>query len=132
MVLTLPDDIPALRQMDECELKRELAVSLYAARKVTLVQAADLACAGLLDFQALLRDRGVPQHYDEADLERDLLALQKNLSEPTPIDIPPPPGAEVRLTGKYPDQSLAQLGFGHVVAALQGEQQAALEVGAHR
>ncbi len=77
MVLTLPDDIPALRRMDERELKRELAVSLYAARKVTLVQAANLADAGLLDFQAVLRDRGVPQHYDEADLERDLLALRE-------------------------------------------------------
>jgi predicted HTH domain antitoxin len=72
MTLTLPDHIPAMRSMSERELKAELAVSLYAGRRVTLVQAADLAEMGLFEFQHLLRDRGVPQHYDEAALEQDL------------------------------------------------------------
>ena len=43
MVLTLPDHIPALQRMSEQEVKLELALSLYAARKLTVVQAADLA-----------------------------------------------------------------------------------------
>ena len=63
--------------MTEHELKLELALSLYAARKLTLVQAADLAVLNLFDFQALLRDRQIPQHYNESDLEKDLLVLRE-------------------------------------------------------
>lgn len=63
--------------MSEQEVKSELALSLYAARKLTLVQAVDLAQRSLFDFQALLRDRRIPQHYDEADLEQDLASLRE-------------------------------------------------------
>jgi predicted HTH domain antitoxin len=77
MTLTLPDHIPSLRQMPEPELKQALALSLYAARKLTLVQAADLAAVNLFDFQAALRDRHIPQHYDEGDFEKDLLVLRE-------------------------------------------------------
>ena len=73
MTLTLPENVP----MTERELKQELALALYAVRKVTLVQAADIAGANLFDFQALLRDRHIPQHYDEHDLEKDLLVLRE-------------------------------------------------------
>ena len=62
--------------MTERELKQELALSLYAAKKITLVQAADLAVLNLFDFQALLRDRQISQHYGESDLEQDLLVLR--------------------------------------------------------
>ena len=77
MTVTLPENIPALRQMTEAELKQELALSLYSARRITLVQAADLGMMGLFDFQALLRDRHIPQHYDENDLEKDLMILRE-------------------------------------------------------
>ncbi len=77
MRITLPDNIPALERMSEQELRRELAVALYAARKLTLVQAVDVAATSLFEFQALLRDRRIPQHYDEADLEQDLIALRE-------------------------------------------------------
>ncbi|HET7626440.1 MAG TPA: UPF0175 family protein [Verrucomicrobiae bacterium] len=70
MTLTLPEI-----KMTEREVKQELAFSLYAARKITLVQAADIAEVGLFDFQAMLRDRQIPQHYNEQDLENDLLAF---------------------------------------------------------
>ena len=77
MVITLPDNIPALQRMSEPEVKRELALSLYAGRKLTVVQAADVAQLGLFEFQALLRDRRIPQHYDSNDLDQDLLALRE-------------------------------------------------------
>jgi len=77
MTLTLPNGIPSLETMTERELKQELALALYAAHKVTLVQAADIAEVGLFDFQAWLRDRHVPQHYGESDLEKDLLVLRE-------------------------------------------------------
>jgi predicted HTH domain antitoxin len=67
MTLTLPE-----MKMTEGELKQELALSLYGARKVTLVQAADIAGAGFFEFQGLLRDRKIPQHYGIEDLEQDL------------------------------------------------------------
>ena len=76
MAITLPDHIPALQRMTEPEVRRELAVAFYGARKLTLVQAADVAQSGLFEFQALLRDRRIPQHYDESDLDQDLLALR--------------------------------------------------------
>jgi predicted HTH domain antitoxin len=77
MTLTLPNGIPSLETMTERELKQELALALYAARRVTLVQAADISGANLFDFQALLRDRHISQHYDESDLEKDLLVLRE-------------------------------------------------------
>jgi predicted HTH domain antitoxin len=73
MTLTLPENL----KITERELKQELALSLYAARKVTLMQAADVAGVGLFDFQTMLRDRQIPQHYDERDLENDLLVLRE-------------------------------------------------------
>jgi predicted HTH domain antitoxin len=77
MTLTLPRGIPSLERMPERELKLELALALYAARKLTLVQAADVADLNLFDFQACLRDRQIPQHCDESDLEKGLLVLRK-------------------------------------------------------
>ena len=50
MTLTLPEI-----KMTEGELKQELALSLYAARKVTLIQAVDIAGVGFFEFQGLLR-----------------------------------------------------------------------------
>ena len=81
MTLTLPDHIRALSEMSQRELQQELALSLYAGRKLTLVQAVDLAGLGFFEFQELLRRRRIPQHYDEGDLDRDLLTLRE-LSPP--------------------------------------------------
>ena len=63
--------------MTERELRQELALSLYAARKVTIVQAADIAGVGFFDFQGLLRERKIPQHYDIQDLEDDMRTLRE-------------------------------------------------------
>ena len=59
------------------KVKRELALCLYAAHKLTIVQAADVAQLGLFEFQALLRDRRIPQHYDSSNLDQDLLSLRE-------------------------------------------------------
>ncbi|HWD93968.1 MAG TPA: UPF0175 family protein [Verrucomicrobiae bacterium] len=77
MTVTLPENIPALQKMTETELKQELAMSLYASRRITLIQAADLATTNFFDFQALLRDRHISQHYDEDDLGKDLMVLRE-------------------------------------------------------
>jgi predicted HTH domain antitoxin len=77
MTLNLPDNIPGLRQMSEAALKTELALALYAGRKLTLIQAADVAGVVFFEFQALLSDRRIPQHYDANDLEQDLLTIRE-------------------------------------------------------
>jgi predicted HTH domain antitoxin len=77
MTVTLPENIPALQKMSEAELKQELALALYAGRRITLIQAADLAMMSFFDFQALLGERHIPQHYDENDLEKDLMVLRE-------------------------------------------------------
>ena len=72
MTLTLPET-----KFSEGELKQELALSLYAARKVTLIQAADIAGVGFFEFQGLLKDRQIPQHYGIQDLEDDMRTLRE-------------------------------------------------------
>jgi predicted HTH domain antitoxin len=72
MTLTLPQT-----KFSESELKQELALSLYAACKVTLIQAADIAGVGFFEFQGLLKDRKIPQHYDIEDFEDDLCTLRE-------------------------------------------------------
>jgi predicted HTH domain antitoxin len=67
MTLTLPDI-----RMTEREVKQELALALYAGHKVTLIQAVDIAAVGFFEFQGMLRERRIPQHYGASDLEQDL------------------------------------------------------------
>ena len=72
MTLTLPET-----KFSESELKQELALSLYAAHKVTLIQAADIAGVGFFEFQGLLKERQIPQNYDVAEFEKDLQSLRE-------------------------------------------------------
>ena len=72
MTLTLPEGI----KLTERELKQELALSLYTSRKVTLIQAADIAGVGFFEFQGFLRDRNISQHYGVQDLEEDMQTLR--------------------------------------------------------
>lgn len=67
MTLTLPDI-----KLTEREVKQELALSLYAARKVTLIQALDIAGVAFFEFQGALRGRGIPLHYGAWDLDQDI------------------------------------------------------------
>lgn len=63
--------------MTEQEVKAELALSLYAARKVTLIQAANIAGVGFFEFQGMLRDRQIPQHYGIEELDQDMQTLKE-------------------------------------------------------
>jgi predicted HTH domain antitoxin len=72
MTLTLPET-----KFSEGELKQELALSLYAARKVTIIQAVHIAGIGFFEFQGLLKERQIPQHYDAEDLEQDMRTIRE-------------------------------------------------------
>ena len=72
MTLTLPET-----KFTESELKQELALSLYAASKVTIIQAVHIAGVGFFEFQGLLKDRQIPQHYGVQDLEDDMRTMRE-------------------------------------------------------
>ena len=76
MGVFIPDDILQATRMSEEELKRELAILLFQKDKLTLGQARRLADMNLLQFQHLLASRQIPVHYDVAEFEEDLKALQ--------------------------------------------------------
>ncbi|MBI2089664.1 MAG: UPF0175 family protein [Deltaproteobacteria bacterium] len=77
MGVFIPDDILQATRMSEEELKRELAILLFQKEKLTLGQASRLAGMNLLQFQHLLASRQIPVHYDVAEFEEDLKALQE-------------------------------------------------------
>jgi predicted HTH domain antitoxin len=72
MTLILPET-----KFSDGELKQELALSLYAARKVTIIQAVHIAGVGFFEFQGLLKERQIPQHYDVEDLEQDMRTIRE-------------------------------------------------------
>jgi predicted HTH domain antitoxin len=50
---------------------------LYAARKVTIIQAVHIADMDFFEFQGLLKDRKIPQHYDVAAFAQDMRSIQE-------------------------------------------------------
>lgn len=74
MILELPDIEPELSAAD---LRLELACSLYAHGRIGAVSGAELAGTDLFTFQSGLRDRGIPQHYTEEDLQDDTETIRK-------------------------------------------------------
>lgn len=76
MSLVIPEDIIRATHMSPQELRVEIAVLLFQNRKLTLGQAARLACMAQPDFQHLLGRRKVSLHYDVEDFRRDLQTLK--------------------------------------------------------
>lgn len=75
MKLYLPDEIILPLNLSEDELRTELAVALYAAKKISFGKARKLADTDWYSFRQLLAEREIPAHYDVEDLEKDLETL---------------------------------------------------------
>jgi len=75
MPLTIPDDILSSLDMNEEELLLELAVALYAAKKISFGNARRLAGLDWYRFREILADRKIPAHYDIEQFEEDLTNL---------------------------------------------------------
>lgn len=75
--IRIPDDfLQSLRlpaEEAEKELKKDLAVALYARRGLSFGEARRLAGLTHREFRDLLGKRKVARHYDERDLEEDLV-----------------------------------------------------------
>jgi predicted HTH domain antitoxin len=72
MGLTIPEEVLHASHLTPLELKREIAVMLFAQDRLTLGQASELSEMSQRQFLALLSSRQIPVHYDEAELARDL------------------------------------------------------------
>ncbi len=62
-------------RMTEAEVRLELAVLLFQQEKLSFGKARELAGLDARTFQQLLGSRGISPHYDLADYEDDLAAL---------------------------------------------------------
>jgi predicted HTH domain antitoxin len=70
--LIIPKDILQRVKMTPDQLTLEIAVYLYAKKKLTLGQAKRLAGLDQLAFQEALAKRQVNIHYDMADVKKDI------------------------------------------------------------
>jgi len=77
MAVTIDDAILKAAHLDEQELKREIAVALFAQDRLTLAQASPFAGIPYMDFQALLADREICVHYDVDNLLEDVETLKR-------------------------------------------------------
>ena len=79
MSLDIPEDVvQALRlprKDTQGELRRLLAVTLYAKGILGVGKARELAGLSKLEFYTLLKKEGVALNYDEADLEADIKTI---------------------------------------------------------
>ena len=74
-VLHVPQDILDSSRLTLSELKVEIAVYLYAQRRLSIGKARELAEMSLWEFRQLLATRRISPHYDEVDLDEDLATL---------------------------------------------------------
>jgi predicted HTH domain antitoxin len=73
----VPQDILDSARLTVSELKVEMAVFLYAQGRLSIGKARELAGMALWEFRQLLASRGIPPHYDEADLDEDVATLRE-------------------------------------------------------
>lgn len=72
----IPDDVIRALNLPpgevEGELRKELAVALYARGALSVGKAAEFAGLNPWDFEKILGERRVPRHYGEEELDEDL------------------------------------------------------------
>jgi predicted HTH domain antitoxin len=76
LILEIPDSVVCAlrlpRKEQSRQLKKELAVSLYAQGILSFGKACELAEIDQLEFGILLGNRSIPRQYDEQDLNDDI------------------------------------------------------------
>lgn len=73
--LELSQDILDSARLTISDVKLELALSLYAQRRLSIGKARELAGLSLLQFRQILGARRIAPHYDVEDLEQDVQTL---------------------------------------------------------
>ena len=75
ITITIPDSVMTSAQMNEAELKQEIALMLYQQSRLTLAQARRFADMRRPAFKCLLASRKIPL-YDVADYREDVETLK--------------------------------------------------------
>lgn len=76
-VVEVSQEILDSARLTPSELKVEMAVHLYKEGRLSLGKARELADMTLWEFRQLLASRGVSPHYDEAELDEDVVTLRE-------------------------------------------------------
>ncbi|MBL8253564.1 MAG: UPF0175 family protein [Candidatus Competibacter sp.] len=74
--LEIPQEVLDAAQMNTQDVRRELALALYAQQRLSLGKARELAGLTLWEFRQWLATRRIEAHYDETDLQDDLATLR--------------------------------------------------------
>ena len=75
--IEISQDILNSARLTLTDLKVEIAISLYAQRRLSMGKARELAGMSLWEFRQLLSSRRVSPHYDVEDLEQDMATLHE-------------------------------------------------------
>jgi len=75
--IEISQDVLDSARLTVSELKREIAISLYAQRRLSIGKAHELADMALWEFRQVLALRRIPPHYDEDDLAEDVAVLRE-------------------------------------------------------
>lgn len=75
--LEVSRDILESARITPAEALVELAVALYAERRLSVGKACELARMPLWRFRQLLAAREVPSHYDTVDVEDDITTIRE-------------------------------------------------------
>lgn len=77
MHLSIPETLVHAMGLGEADLLAELALALYARRKLSMGQASRLARLSQAEFIDLMGERGVPLNYDLAEFREDVATLKR-------------------------------------------------------
>jgi predicted HTH domain antitoxin len=76
-MLSISRELELATHMTAQEIRRELAVQLYAQGKLSMGKARELAEMTVYEFQCLLGSRGIPVNYGVEDFLDDLDTIQR-------------------------------------------------------
>ncbi len=77
MQIAFPDELTEGLDLTPEHARVDLAIGLYAERRVTLGRAAELAGMAQAAFLRRLGDLRIPMHYDLPELEADLMVVRE-------------------------------------------------------
>lgn len=75
--LIVPKEFLDSAKMSEDEMRIDLAVHLYATRRLSMGKAKELAGLDLISFQGELKKRNVYLNYDVEELKKDIETLER-------------------------------------------------------
>ena len=73
--IEIPQEILDSARLSPQDAKLELAINLYAANRLSIGKARELAGMSLWEFRQILTARQIPAHYDVSDLYADIDTL---------------------------------------------------------